>query len=496
MPPLISSLSHPVLSFSEFSNEHILSLHVSDFMSVATTTDGKVYWWYVPQTLLFTIIDDTRRGLCPQVKTTPTTTDAPGGAQHKAISDGSLVRLKDGPPCGPNALVLQCSKTHGPRVGKTVNIIEHGSLDPTTSVLVKVLKQKEGEDIASDKIIDNSANKFDGLEVWSQSEVVFLDDSPAVLGRVIAIDNHQAIVDISYAHHATQGLENKTQSSLRVFRVQELEPCVDIDLNISQDAVGGASSQLISRSLSRHVAGVVQHHPVCIVDPTPSHTSQLSIIDDGLESNTPLVGFKPLAVHVTNTGPYLCVKRAADNKTFVICSSRTNSGMLQTSSYVAVEGQDQKPSKSTIEEEGCSSVECGLELPQTRAKEEIPLIIEPGGRGKRAGKRRKRKLTQRDAPQDSTSTSCHSTASFVDLYNSEVLFLQDIHGILNPIPSGLKLKPDDFESRDHAVGWSPFAEGNDIVLSSSYQCVVSRQYLVSTGKRKCLIVVLGKMAAM
>lgn len=382
-------------------------------------------------------------------------------------------------------------------MGKTVNIIEHGSLDPTTSVLVKVLKQKEGEEpmmeeTLADKILDNSANKFDGLEVWSQSEVVFLDDSPAVLGRVIAIDNHQAIVDISYAHTAP-GVDNKAQSSLRVFRVQELEPCVDIDLNISQDTVGGASSQLISRSLSRHVAGVVQHHPVCIVDPTPSHASQLSIIDDGYESNTPLVGFRPLAVHVTNTGPYLCVKRVTDNKTFIVCSSRTNSGMLQTSSYVAVEGQDQKPSKSTIEEESCCSVECGLEWEGT--KEEVPLIVEPGGRGKRPGKRRKRKLAQRDATQDSANQntpSCRTAASFVDLYNSEVLFLQDIHGILNPVPSGLKLKPDDFESRDHAVGWSPFAEGNDIVLSSSYQCVVSRQYVVATGKRKCIIVLLGK----
>jgi hypothetical protein len=59
---------------------------------------------------------------------------------------------------------------------------------------------------------------YDGLEVWSLSDVVFLDDSPAVLGRVVTVDQLQAIVDISCAssESGTMGSTSVAQSTLKV----------------------------------------------------------------------------------------------------------------------------------------------------------------------------------------------------------------------------------------------------------------------------------------
>ena len=57
---------------------------------------------------------------------------------RRQISEGSLVRLKNGPPCGPNAIVFTLSATGGPRVGRSVSVMEQSSIDPKTSVLVKV----------------------------------------------------------------------------------------------------------------------------------------------------------------------------------------------------------------------------------------------------------------------------------------------------------------------------------------------------------------------
>ena len=59
---------------------------------------------------------------------------------------------------------------------------------------------------------------YDGLEVWSLPDVVFLDDSPAVLGRVVTVDQLQAIVDISCAssESGTMGSTSGAQSTLKV----------------------------------------------------------------------------------------------------------------------------------------------------------------------------------------------------------------------------------------------------------------------------------------
>ena len=403
-----------------------------------------------------------------------------------SISEGALVRLKNGPPCGANALVLQCSKTHGPRVGQTVNIIERSSVDPTTSVLVKVLSQAA---VLNSNITETI---YDGLEVWKQAEIVFLDDSPAILGRVVAVDNNQAIVDISYTtQNDTSGSTTDptiAQKSLKVFRLSELAPCVGIDVNTSTLSKDSSLPPNGGKGFSRHVAGIVQHHPVCILDPSPGTVHQMNLMDETLEedvSRSVLKGFYPLAMHPTNTGPYLLVRRLSDGHAFIVCTVGTSSRLLRSSSFVAVGERDQKPQKCTLEEESCHARECGLEawFP-SNDQSTIELISKYGGR-----KRKQRKFTNDMAThQLFPLKSSVNKASFIDLYNSEILCLHDIHGSLITIPSGLRLKPTQPRYLDFLSNWFP---NSDPVLSLPYQVIISHQYTVQQNK-KVLVVLAGK----
>ena len=45
VPPLVSSLSHPLTLFSELCNDPVHYLYVSEFITYVITKDGRVYWW-------------------------------------------------------------------------------------------------------------------------------------------------------------------------------------------------------------------------------------------------------------------------------------------------------------------------------------------------------------------------------------------------------------------------------------------------------------------
>ena len=413
-------------------------------------------------------------------------------SSHASIDEGCLVRLKNGPPCGPNALVLQCSKTHGPRVGKTVNIMEHSSLDPVTSILVRVMKNtlpSFEEAIANSNSLDDS-RIYESLEVWKHSDVYFLDDSPAILGRVVAVDSNQAIVDISQTQNKDE--QKVTKSSLKVFRLSELEICVSTDSKsgggaLEKDATDAKLTPAVKRC-TRHVAGIVQHFPVCLLDPLQNHTPQMISPEDSLEgvpAHTSLTGFQPITMHMTNDGPLLLVKSLKDNQAFIIAPSSSSSGLIQTSSYVALSGRDQKPPHCTVPNEGCDCVETGLEIKEKHVFTHLEEPVKPKGR------KRKRKLTQResDIPLE-VSKLDHATV--IDLHNSEIVCLRDINGILMPIPAGLKIRPVEHQCPDWLGGWSPMGQGKQIRLNNPYRCVVSNQYTMVDSNKKTLLVTLGK----
>ena len=372
------------------------------------------------------------RGLCPQNKEPSSTTShssdnqsteqprqssSSGRSRSKgAIVDGSLVRLKNGPPCGPNSIVY-CSSPYGPRVGRTMNIIEHGTLDPKTSVLVKVFKDeyrvnsdgasakkkiKTEIDLSSPVVsdLDNSSN-YNGLEVWKLSDVVFLDDSPAILGRVVTIDPPQAIVDISHSTNesGTLASSSNAKSTLKVFKINDMELCpIDFGDNgpLSQHqqktknhpSFKGKSSFASSSSsagskgvgVSHHVAGTVQHHPVCILAPEPkSHDPSLAsgVLSNSLQSQLQqtgssstnsgsiIYGYRPLAVHTTDKGPTMLVERISDSATFLFYSGYSSAGSLLSTSFVAVSSKDSKPARHTIEEESVPAFEGGFKIDPT-----------------------------------------------------------------------------------------------------------------------------------
>ena len=403
------------------------------------------------------------------------------------------MRLKNGPPCGPNALVLQCSKTHGPRIGKTVNIMEHSTLDPVTSILVRVMKSTPtsfSEAASTSNVLDDST-LYESLEVWKHSDVIFLDDSPAVLGRVIAVDGrgNQAIVDISQTQ-SKPGEGKGGKSSLKVFRMSELEICMSTDFTATTDKGGGEQTKTssgVTKNCSRHVAGVVQHVPTCLIDPAlPQRSSQTVSPEDSLEGvpgHAPLMGYEPITIHMTDEGPLLLVRSIQDDHAYIIASTQSTSMLIQTSSYMALSGRDQKPPHCTVADEGCNCYETGLMSSETTPTNQDEAAT-PKGKG------RKRKLTQRDAePTKDHLKSDH--ALFIDLYNSEILCLRDINGIPIPVPRGLKLRQVEHQCPDWLGGWSPMGQGKQIKFSSPYKCIVSNQYTTHGGSKKSLLLAIG-----
>ena len=297
------------------------------------------------------------------------------------------MRLKNGPPCGPNAVVLSISPTHGPQVGKTVSIMERSSIDPKTSVLVKVFRDLGRSSTTTGRTSFEAARLdlyepgdiFSRLEVWKLSEVVFLDDSPSVLGRVVAIDQQQVVVDCGFSQtHAdlVQG-ESTAKSSLKVFKLSELEACIEgPDFQpkskptssaaafppSSSSSILSEDSTVLRHSVSRHVAGTVQHRPVCLLDPSKPH--QLKSFDASLSESpqvsSRLCGFSPLAVQATDAGPNLLVEHVANGNAHLVCSAHLNTTALNATSFVALGYRDTKAKRCTISEESVSAIEGGL----------------------------------------------------------------------------------------------------------------------------------------
>lgn len=315
-----------------------------------------------------------------------------------------------------------------------MNITEQSGLDSKTSILVKVFKDRNslaGDPHQSQKGQGelgslsskppqelNESQLYDGVEVWKLSDVIFLDDSPSVLGRVVAVDQHQAIVDISYSQDLSPpippGASNseKTKSTLKVFKVSDLELCIDnrftgsrsssvkpeavqISSFPSKQASGTCSIFMpVQRTVTHHVAGIVQHRPVCILDSSRMalhHPSSAGIgtleLDEGVGNTSQVIrGYKVLAIHAADDGPRMMVERYADGKAFLIGSSHASSGWLISTSFVALSANDSKPNRCTLEEESVCAVDRGIApdclidaLSQSKEYEFKPLPTQSGG---------------------------------------------------------------------------------------------------------------------
>ena len=390
-----------------------------------------------------------------------------------------------------------------------MNIIEHSSLDPKTSVLVKVYKDakpkphlsKEGGASASSgggssstsrKIF--SETKFEGLEVWSLSDVVFLDDSPSILGRVVTVDQLQAIVDISHAssESGTMGSTSASQSTLKVFRLSEIESCLDSRLSSRNPAVTANKVSMLTASLgassnsaltqdkgersdqgaeenrdvcvvSQHIAGIVQHFPACLLAPFPSvvaaissknhHTSAMLLDgESGHNRSGCIYGYHALAMKITDNGPILLVKRVSDGNAFLACSGHLGFPSFSSSSFVSLSSHDSKFGRCTIAEESVSAVNGGYERMQHPQVSPSRQVMDPS-----------------------------SHPSILKLHKSQALMLQDANGHICSLSEGLRLKSPTLLT----------GKQNKEKALLPYKCVVTRTHLVNKDTT-VMIIVAGK----
>lgn len=399
-------------------------------------------------------------------------------------------------------------------MGKTMNIIEHSGLDPKTSILVKVFKdsrpcvsKKDGVPASSNgsslgtllTTLDSQA-QFEGLEVWLLSDVVFLDDSPAVLGRVVTVDPPQAIIDISHAssESGTMGSTSTAQSTLKVFKISEIEPCMDRRLSSSPPKLstavnvassrrgdagghsrstptqegkeggeggGGEGENTIEKvAVSQHIAGLVQHVPICLMSPCPPSSSKnhrtsapIPETDSSHAHSGCVYGHYPLAMRMTDNGPMILVKRVSDGTAFLACSGHSGFPSFSSSSFVSLSSRESKLGRCTIEEESVSAMDGGYE------KVKHPHLV---GSDKRV-----------------KEVSSHP--SILKLHKSQTLILQDANGHISSLSDGLRLKPSSSSpssGQRHHKGQPQMP----------YKCVVTRTHLVKKDTN-VLIIVVGRL---
>ena len=463
-----------------------------------------------------------------------------------------------------------------------MSVMEQSTIDPKTSVLVKVFRDfglnlsppRSNFDTIRCDLYD-SASIYSGLEVWKLSDVVFLDDSPSILGRVIAIDRQQVVVDCDFtgSNHDNVVDNNATKSTLKVFRLVDLESCIEgpeyqhktcpknegeTSKNVAM-ATGDIPSashtgirEVSQSAISRHVAGTVQHRPVCILDPNLTRNLDMSVSDSIPHPSDRLRGLSPLAVQATDSGPNLLVERISDRLAFLVSSAHSTTSALSVSSFVAIGNRDTKVKKCTISEEAVNSVEAGLTPNQSLVQairtlsnqfktsletnttnstgsksvgmvasgnsEALPSIktqtrsrkgkdtLSQTSRKKRSTKHVHFLRPQQVAMDTDTSTASSSTVvpnsvsstttncKFVPLSTGhpDIFFLTDHSGTIFPLLDGLSLKTTTaVDTSNHSSGSNCSSQHSLSLPLQSYRCINSRKYQVQ-GQDTIVVFALGQ----
>ena len=174
---------------------------------------------------------------------------------------------------------------------------------PLSAVRVGFQRVDSGDTTTAARASLQSRSKVltgDRTEIWDVSNVVFLESESKVLGKVVTVDGPHVIVRVT-------NVSSQSESSLRVFKVSELETVIAESANTQGTSFGGqASSSLIYR-------GCIQHEPKCIVNaerPTPPPSVKEEV----------LTGLRPVALATTEAGVNLLVQRTTDGKAFFLGS--------------------------------------------------------------------------------------------------------------------------------------------------------------------------------
>ena len=154
---LIGTLSHALLSVGLPEGDSVASLSVSETASYLLSQAGRVFWW----------------GLVTAGN------NLKSSSPHSAESVGvdAFVSLRESCPCPPGGLLLNLARPYSPLLA---------SLSPEAG-------PPAGADSIQVKLLTGSGE----LVRWKRSETIFLENRPAVLGRVVAIDKELAVIDTS-----------------------------------------------------------------------------------------------------------------------------------------------------------------------------------------------------------------------------------------------------------------------------------------------------------
>ena len=157
---LIETLSHSLLSVGMPAGDGVASLSVSETASYLLTQSGRVFWWGLVSA-----------GKSPN-SSSPRT--------DETVGVDAFVSLRETCPCPPGGLLLNLATPYCPLLATLAPQSHSSGADP---VLARLLSGGE-------------------LVRWKRRETIFLENKPAVLGRVVAIDKEQAVVNTSQVLHS------------------------------------------------------------------------------------------------------------------------------------------------------------------------------------------------------------------------------------------------------------------------------------------------------
>ena len=362
---------------------------------------------------------------------------------------GSRVSLKSGPNYGLNMPVFHSSDTSGPRLGYTIDPDEHSMLDPKVSVLVRV--GPNSAEVESSSSFDGmpsmlrSGKKY--LEVWSRSQVTFLDNPTTLYGEVIAIDQQQAVVKLENGGSAVKILK---LSELDVASIVGMKNSLDNNTSnmpgsSTNDNIASSFPQAMSSTnlspFTKHTAGVVQHKPICLLDASCQWrpTESFGMVD--AQAGTMVTGFRPITIHATKDGIMMLVERMSDLKTFLLFPAAMTTGLVRGSSYVAVGNSTIYSNKCTLEEDAVKSTEGGF----IDGEEMYLQELRHQGKGDDVdkavlGKRRKH-FDDSDGGSDHSKklSATKSVPQLLTCMDSNVLLVKNAHGIISFLSEGSQI---------------------------------------------------------
>ena len=341
--------------------------------------------------------------------------------------------------------VFHSSPTLGPRLGYTVDPDDHSLLDPKVSVLVKVDINNSLSPNAAERLNPSSSSTLRSgkkmLEVWSRSQVTFLNNPTPLYGEVIAIDQQQAVVKLENGGSDKPAVKIVKLSELEVASVTSNKNVLDNNMSGIHDNFPTSSAQPIPStkpsSFTKHIAGVIQHKPLCILDGSCQWKPAESFSMLDVQLGTTVTGFRPITFHATKEGITLLVERKSDLKTFLLFPAALTTGLVRGSSYVATGNGTNYHNKSTLEEDAVISTEAGFACSDKVFSKDQDVNVASINKVV-VGEKRKHSDDSETYSNDKNLT-CGYVPQLLTCMDSNLLLVKNAHGIVSMLSEGSQI---------------------------------------------------------